>query len=296
MGRDLWEHSQAVKTIVDQASQSTGIDLKDLLWNASEDDLKNTDKAQIAITTVNLASAAVLEESGLECDGVAGFSLGEYAALQLAGVFSVEDLFAIVKARGDAMAEASNALRTDSGQPGMAAVLGLDYDTVDELCKNRLTDVYIANYNSPNQIVVSATAEGLSSAESVFKEAGARRVIPLKVSGPFHSPLMVKAKERFAEYLSSYTFSDPKVPIYSNVTGKRISGGTEAKELCVQQIVSAVRWVDDEKAIVADGFNRVIEAGPGKVLAGLWKSVGGEIPCLPAGTVEQIAELAQAGS
>lgn len=296
MGKDLWEHSESVRTIVEQASQSTGLDLKDLLWNASEEDLKNTDKAQIAITTVNLSAATVLVEHGIKPDGVAGFSLGEYVALQLAGVFGVEDLFVIVKARGDAMAEASNALRSESGQPGMAAVLGLESEKVDELCRSRLADVYPANYNSPNQIVVSATAEGLAAAEAVFKEAGARRVIPLKVSGPFHSPLMVKAKERFAEFLASYEFGDPTVPIYSNVTGKRIVTGAEAKELCVAQIVNAVRWVDDEKAIVADGFERVVEAGPGKVLSGLWKSVGGEIPCLAAGTVEQIAEISQVGA
>ncbi|HUX20362.1 MAG TPA: ACP S-malonyltransferase, partial [Spirochaetia bacterium] len=172
MGRDLWENSTAVKTIVEQASESTGLNLKDLLWNATDEDLKNTDKAQIAITTVNLAAAAVLKEQGVHCEGVAGFSLGEYAALQLAGVFSVEELFAIVKARGDAMAEASNALRTDAGQPGMAAVLGLDYEKMVQLCEARLTDVYIANYNSPNQIVISATADGLAQAETVCKEAG----------------------------------------------------------------------------------------------------------------------------
>ena len=291
MGRDLWENSQTVKTIVEQAQAGSGLDLKDLLYNATDEDLKNTDKAQIAITLVNVAAAAVLKEQGVPCDGVAGFSLGEYAALQLAGVFSVEQLFAIVRARGDAMAEASNNLRTEAGQPGMAAVLGLEYEKMASLCETQLKDVYIANYNSPNQIVISATADGLKAAETVCKEAGARRVIPLKVSGPFHSPLMEQARKNFGEYLEGQSFKDPTIPVYSNVTGKPITSGAEAKELCVRQIVSTVRWVDDEEAIVADGFERVIEAGPGKVLAGLWKSVGGDIPCLPAGTVEDIAAI-----
>ncbi len=291
MGRDLWENSQTVKSIVEQAQAGSGLDLKDLLYNATDEDLKNTDKAQIAITLVNVAAGAVLKEQGVPCDGVAGFSLGEYAALQLAGVFSVEQLFAIVRARGDAMAEASNNLRTEAGQPGMAAVLGLEYEKMASLCETQLKDVYIANYNSPNQIVISATADGLKTAETVCKEAGARRVIPLKVSGPFHSPLMEQARKTFGEYLEGQSFKDPTIPVYSNVTGKPITSGAEAKELCVQQIVSTVRWVDDEKAIVADGFERVIEAGPGKVLAGLWKSVGGDIPCLPAGTVDDIAAI-----
>ncbi len=291
MGQDLWQQSPRVKEIFQAASGCTGIDVRELLFRGSEEDLKSTDRAQIAITTVNLAASAFLKEHGVICDGVAGHSLGEYTALYEAGVIGFEDLFSLVKARGEVMAQASNALRTDAGQAGMAAVLGLEYEMITELCRARLHEVYVANHNSPTQVVLSGTAEGLAAAEMVCKEAGAKRVIPLKVSGPFHSPLIEAAREAFAEVIAPYHFSDPVLPVYSNVTGASIASGNEAKELCVRQIVSTVRWVDDERAILGDGFERCIEAGPGKVLTGLWKSMSDTVKCHPAGTVEQVEQL-----
>jgi len=291
MGQDLWQQSPRVKEIFQAASGCTGIDIRELLFRGSEEDLKSTDRTQIAITTVNLAASAFLKEQGVTCDGTAGHSLGEYTALYEAGVIAFEDLFSLVKARGEVMAAASNSLRSDAGPAGMAAVLGLDYERVVELCKTRLREVYVANHNSPTQVVLSGTAEGLAAAEGVCKEAGAKRIIALKVSGPFHSPLIEAARVAFAEVIAGYHFSDPVLPVYSNVTGRAIRSGEEAKELCVRQIVSAVRWVEDERAILADGFERCIEAGPGKVLTGLWKSVSDTARCHPAGTVEQIEQL-----
>ncbi|HUZ18148.1 MAG TPA: ACP S-malonyltransferase [Spirochaetia bacterium] len=291
MGRDLWDYSAQVKDIVHRASDCTGIDLKHALFNATDEELKNTNLAQVAITTVNIAAAAVLNENGIQCDGAAGFSVGEYSALYVSGVLDFETLYALIKARGDAMAAASEALRSEAGPPGMAAVIGLDYDRVAELCAKQLHNVYIANYNSPTQIVIASTAEGLAAAEGVLKGAGAKRIIPLRVSGPFHTPLIEGARTQFGRAIEPYVFQDPKLPVYSNVTGAVVRSGAEAKDLCVRQVVTAVRWVDDERSILADGFERVVEAGPGRVLTGLWKSVGGEIPCLPAGTVEQIKGL-----
>lgn len=291
MGQDLWQQSPRVKEIFQAASDFTGIDVGELLFRGSEEDLRSTDRAQIAITTVNLAASAYLKERGVSCDGAAGHSLGEYAALFEAGVIGMEALFSLVKSRGEVMAEASNALHGEAGPAGMAAVLGLEYERVAELCRTRLPGVYVANHNSPTQIVLSGTAEGLAAAEAVCKEAGAKRIIPLKVSGPFHSPLIEAAREAFARVISGYPFADPRCPVYSNVTGKVIASGEEARELCVRQIVSTVMWVEDERAILADGFERCIEVGPGKVLTGLWKSVGDAVKCHPAGTVEQVEEL-----
>ncbi len=293
MGRDLWEHSARVREIFEAASAAAAFDVRALIFEGTEEELQGTDRAQIAITTVNLAASAVLRERGLSCDGAAGFSLGEYAALYEAGVIALEDLFPIVTARGEAMAAASDALRTDAGPAGMAAVLGLDYSRIKELCETRLRDVYVANYNSPTQTVLSGTAEGLAEADRLCKEAGAKRFIALKVSGPFHSPLIDGARAELKRHLEAYTFRDPRLPVYSNVTGAAIRTGAEAKELCVRQIVSTVRWVDDERAVLADGFTRCVEAGPGRVLTGLWKSVGETVPCAPAGTIEQIEALVE---
>jgi len=291
MGQDLWQQSPRVKEIFQAASDCTGIDIRELLFHGSEEDLKSTDRTQIAITTVNLAASAFLKERGVTCDGVAGHSLGEYTALYEAGVIAFDDLFSLVKSRGEVMAEASNALRSEAGSAGMAAVLGLEYAKIEELCRSRLSEVYVANHNSPTQIVLSGTAEGLAAAERVCKEAGAKRIIPLKVSGPFHSPLIEAAREAFARVIAGYRFSAPVLPVYSNVTGAAIGSGDEAKDLCVRQIVSTVKWVEDERAILADGFERCIEAGPGKVLTGLWKSVSDTVRCHPAGTVELVEQL-----
>ena len=172
----------------------------------------------------------------------------------------------------------------------MAAVIGLSFDDISALTAG-LQDVYVANYNSPTQIVVSGTQAGLNAFETACKDKGARRFIRLKVSGPFHSPLLKQAKDEFQSALESVPFSDPVIPLYSNVTGKRITAGSEAKRLCAEQIVSTVRWVDEENGILADAYERCLEAGPGSVLCGLWKAVSRETPCLPAGSMDDIDKI-----
>ena len=139
--------------------------------------------------------------------------------------------------------------------------------------------------------MLSGTAEGLAAAEAAFDAAGARRFIVLKVSGPFHSPLLEEARLGLEEALAKVPFADPRAPVYSTVTGQRIGSGEEARELCVRQVVSTVRWVDEEQSILADGFQRCLEVGPGSVLGGLWKSFTRDVPCLPAGKKEEIARI-----
>lgn len=292
MGKDLWEKSEQVKQLFELASDNTGIEMKKLIFEGSEEELKATDKTQVAITLINVSAGAALKERGIEADGAAGFSLGEYSALYEAGVIKLEDLFPIVKARGDLMERASRNQDSPSGNPGMAAVLGLTFEEVSEVLDN-LEGVYLANYNSPVQIVVSGTYEGIEKCEAVFEEAGARRVIPLKVSGPFHSPLLEEARAGLEEVLADYSYSDPQIPVYANVTGERVASGEEAKRLCVQQVVSSVRWVDEEKSIVSDGYDRFLEVGPGTVLTGLWKYVSKEVKCNPAGKLEEIDQIAE---
>ncbi len=172
----------------------------------------------------------------------------------------------------------------------MAAVIGLHPSEVEKIAAE-LSGVYPANFNSPVQTVVSGTASGLAAAESRFKEAGAKRVIRLKVSGPFHSPLLAGAQETFSRELDRIEFRDPVLPVYSNVTGSLVRSGAEARSLCISQIVSPVRWTDEEAALVREGYSPCLEVGPGTVLAGLWKAVSSEIPCLPAGTIEDIGKI-----
>lgn len=292
MGMDLWEQSPAVRALFDQASEASGMDMKKLLSQATAEELQATDKAQPAITLVNLAAAAALEEKGIRPAGCAGFSLGEYAALCQAGVVSLRDVFPIVKVRGRLMEEASRAIDGSAGAPGMAAVLGLPPETVAGTVEPLGSEgVYLANYNSPGQVVLSGTATGLAKAEAALKAAGAKRIVRLKVSGPFHCPLMEGAAKGLAEALAGFTFSEPRLALYSNVTGRIIRTAAEAKELCVKQVVSMVRWVTVEESVLADGFDGLYEAGPGTVLGGLMKALRPEARCAPAGRAQDIANL-----
>lgn len=292
MGKDYWEKSDDVKNLFKTASESTSMDLEKLLFEGSAEDLKATDKTQVAITLVNLASALMLKNKGIESDVAAGFSLGEVSALWDAGIISSEDLFPLVKQRGSIMEKVSRSLDTPEGSPGMAAVIGMDYDKVDSIIKNNnISDLFIANYNSNVQIVLSGTDSALNKGEGIFKENGARRFIRLKVSGPFHCPLLKDAETEYAEALESFKFNDPVKKVFSNVTGEEIKSGDEAKKLCSRQLTSAVLWVKEEKALLDFGVEKCYEAGPGNVLGGLWKAVSKDIKCFPAGTLEAIEAL-----
>jgi len=290
--------SEGVKKIFDAASAAFGRDAQAMLRDSDADTLKRTDMSQPTVTLANLAAAAYLAEQGWKPKACAGFSLGEYAALVCAGVISAEDCLRLVKARGAAMQANADRLREAAGgdasaAPGMAAIVGLAPSEVEKLIAQwGVKDLYAANINSPKQVAVSGTAPALNEAETRFKEAGAKRVIRLQVAGPFHSPLLVDAAEAFRPALEAVSFSDPKTALYSNVTGKLVASGAEAKKLALAQITSPVRWVDEEAAIIAaGGFEACLEVGPGKVLQGLWKDSGSELPCCAAGTVEDIGKL-----
>jgi [acyl-carrier-protein] S-malonyltransferase len=261
-----------------------------LIFEGTEDDLKATDKQQVAITVVNLAAATILREHAVRPDAVAGFSLGEFSALCEAGVVSVKDAIRIVRARGEIFERVSRSLDSPSGSPGMAAVVGLEFDKLSSVLEG-IEGVTPANYNAPTQIAISGTAKGLDAAEAALKAAGARRFIRLKVSGPFHSPLLDEAKTAFGAFLEAIPFAEPKIALYQNVTGKRTHSAADAKKLVVEQVVSTVRWVDLERTLIGDGVERFIEVGPGTVLAGLLKAVADNRPCLPAGKIEQINQI-----
>ncbi|MCY4484627.1 MAG: ACP S-malonyltransferase [Spirochaetaceae bacterium] len=293
MGKDLFAASATVRELFGQASDATGLDLEALLFRGSAEDLQATNRTQIAVTLVNLAVARALAERGVEAHGYAGFSVGEYAALAAAGVIADGDLFRIVQARGEAMEAASRGADTDGGPAGMAAVIGLPPERVTAVLAG-VDGAWAANFSSPAQVVLAGTAEGLAAAEQACTAAGARRFVALKVSGPFHSPLIESARVRFAEVVAGFTFHDPAHPVYANVTGGRIASGAEAKRLCVEQIVSSVQWVTEIHNLVEDGFERFLETGPGKVLTGLMRGFDTGVQCTPVGTMEQVEAAAAA--
>lgn len=308
MGIDLYDadpHNQAgVRTLFDRASDVWGSDITSLLCSDAEI-LKRTDASQLAITVVSLAAAKVLAWRGVTPTACAGFSLGEYPALCLAGVLDEEETLRLVAERGRIMQEAVDAMAStaaNSGRgPGMTAVLGLSPERVDEVLESLASDaetipacaVWGANYNSPVQTVISGTGEGLAQAEEALKAAGARRCIALKVAGPFHSPLMAEAGAQFAAALEPVTFRDPVLPLFSNVTGSRVYCGAEAKKNAVQHISSPVRWTAEEAVLASlienqsggssNGSSDLVECGPGRILAGLWADSKLAGTCVPWG-------------
>jgi [acyl-carrier-protein] S-malonyltransferase len=274
-----------------------------LLRDSSPEALKRTDVSQPAITLANLTAAAYLAAKGIKPSGAAGFSLGEYSALAAAGVISGEDCLFLVAKRGEAMQAAIDRINgrsegsNDPKPPGMAAVIGLAPEQVEVLIaewkKDGLTELNAANINSPRQVAVSGSAAALEEAEKRFKEAGAKRFMRLQVAGPYHSPFMKEAAAEFDAHLDKVRFNDPVIPIFSNVTGKQILGGEEAKTLAHRHILEGVRWTDEEAALSLLQPEALLEVGPGKVLQGLWKDTGSAIPCYGAGTAAEINELAK---
>ncbi len=297
MGKDLYEASDEIRAIYKRATEVSGFDVAALVFDGTEDDLKATDKQQVAITVTSLAARRFLLDRGITSTGAAGFSLGEYAALVDAEVITLDDVLVAVRERGNIMERVSRESDSAEGPAGMIAVVGMDLPTVEGiLAEASVADAYPALYNNPGQTVVSATATGLDAAESALKSAGARRVIRLKTSGPFHCPLMSGAREAFAEVLNALSFANPTKRYYSNVTGALVTTGDEARTLCLDQLVTTVNWTAEMLSLLGDGYDRLLEVGPGTVLAGHWKALSkstevGDLSVFPAGSREQIEAL-----
>lgn len=300
MAKDLCESYKSAKDCLEKISRTADKDIAGLLWNSTQEELSRSDNSQLAITAHSLILIEVLKEKGISPCAVAGFSLGEWPALYAAGVLSFEDLIFAVKRRGEIMQSVCDEIAAENQgkAPGMAAVLGLSEEQVKELIKGR-NDVFAVNMNSPVQTVVSGTAVGLSECERICKEAGAKRVVMLKVAGPFHSILMQKAADQFEKVLENITFNNPSLTIFSNVSGKEMTTGQEAKENAVRHIISPVLWTTEEKhfaSMMASDENsqwRLLEVGPGSVLSGLWakSGVNSDIQCFPCGTMELISKI-----
>ncbi|MFW6344028.1 MAG: ACP S-malonyltransferase [Sediminispirochaetaceae bacterium] len=281
MGKDLYDTHEEVRSLFELAADSSGRDVESLMFNADEGELKETINTQIVVTLMNLALRRYLKKMGVESEGAAGFSLGEWSAYVDTGVLTEEQVFPLVIRRAELMAEAAEKQPKLKDGSAMAAVMGLDPQIVEETLSG-MEDVYPANYNSSVQTVISGSAPAVESAGTALKEAGAKRVIPLKVSGPFHTPLLEAAAKGFAEYLGGYEFKRPTKPLYSNVSGSRVTEPEEIRRNASLQIISPVRWKEEIHTIAAGDYERCIECGPGKVLTGLWKKNDTPLTCIPA--------------
>ncbi|WP_407396436.1 ACP S-malonyltransferase [Treponema sp.] len=300
MAKDIAESSPAAKKVIDDISAITGLDMAKLLWESTPEDLARSDNSQIAITAASLATMAALKEKGIEPSSAMGFSLGEFPALYAAGVLSFEDVIKVVRQRGIIMQKVCEeiAAKSEGHAPGMTAVLGLSQDLVKALVEP-IEDAYAANMNSDKQTVVSGTFDALDKVEAAAKDAGARRAVRLKVAGPFHSPLMQDAAVEFEKFLADVKFNDPKINLFSNVTGGKVLDGDQAKKAAVLHLTHPVLWTDEEACLAGvikeDGIENsaVLEVGPGKVLSGLWSQTefGAGIAATPVNTAETISNL-----
>jgi len=271
MGKDLVAKFSYTKKFFDEADRSLGFELSKLCFEGPEDELKKTENTQPALLTVSAICLEALRSFGnITAEAVAGHSLGEYTALYAAGSLSFKDAVKLVNLRGRFMQTA-----VPLGEGTMAAILGLDHNMVKDICIKASSKgvVEAANINSPGQIVISGKTAGVAEASRLCKEAGAKRVIELQVSAPFHSSLMKPAADRLAEELNKITIKDASIPVVSNVTADYATSAGTIKELLIRQMTSPVLWEDSVSKMTNDGFDTFIEIGPGKVLTGLIKKI-----------------------
>ena len=300
MVKDVAESFSSAKKVIDDVSSIINLDMAKLLWESDAAELSRSDNSQIAITAASLALMAALKDKNIEPSAAMGFSLGEFPALYAAGVLSFEDVVKVVRKRGLIMQKVCEeiAAKNEGHAPGMTAVLGLPPEKVKEIASG-IKDAYAANMNSVKQTVVSGTFDALAAVEKAASEAGARRAVRLKVAGPFHSPLMQDAAVEFEKAIADVNFNDPKIKLFSNVTGKECVSGEEAKKSAVLHLTNPVLWTDEEDCLAsvmkADGFDKwaALEVGPGKVLSGLWGNTdyNASIAVLPVNTTESVNNL-----
>ena len=300
MAEDICTQYPAARAVIDKMSNTSGEDIASFLWHTEPDELSRSDRSQLAITAMQIAITTVLQEHGITPAAVAGFSLGEFSALYAAKVLDLATMTKLVTLRGKIMQKYCEKLDVQSkatgGGCGMAAVLKLPPEKVVEVLKPYADPdtgvAFAANLNSPMQTVVSGTAEGLDTAERLCKEAGAKRFVRLAVAGPFHSPLMRGAAEEFSAALQDVQFNEPAIPIFSNVTGKRLLTGAEAKKNAVLHLTHPVHWLEEEREIAAlANAAALLEIGPGMTLCNLWRDSGCAGNCRPTGTAEQLAAI-----
>lgn len=267
MGKDLYDHSHALKARFELANEILGFDIADTMFNGSPDDLKQTSVTQPAIFIHSVVLAEALGDA-FQPDVVAGHSLGEFSALVAAGALSFEDGLKLVSERAQAMQAAC-----DETPSTMAAVLGLEDDVVERVCQETEGVVVAANYNCPGQLVISGEVPAIEAACAALTEAGARRALVLPVGGAFHSPLMESARERLAAAIAAAPFQAPRCPVVQNVNASPETDPEVIRENLIAQLTAPVRWTQSMHKMIELGATEAIEVGPGKVLQGLFKKV-----------------------
>jgi [acyl-carrier-protein] S-malonyltransferase len=288
MGKDFYDSAPAVKKLFEEANDVVGFDLASLCFNGPDEILKLTENTQPALLVHSTMALNILRENGIESILVAGHSLGEFSALVAAGALQFRDAVKLVRLRGQFMQEA-----VPVGVGTMAAVIGLDIETLKNLCEEVSEDTCLvqpANLNSPVQTVIAGHKEAVAKVSEKALEAGAKKAVLLPVSAPFHSSLMKTAEVKLQKELEKTEFKDLSCPIITNVEAKLISKGSEARVALVKQVCSPVRWSQTMEVMVNQGIETVIELGPGKVLSGLIKRFNKDINCLQVNDQNSLAK------
>lgn len=289
MGQSLIENKQDLQRVFNIADEKLGYSLSDIMLKGPEDMLKRTENTQPALLTMSVAVLEAMKEYDITPDYVAGHSLGEYSALVCAKSISFEDAVHTVRQRGLFMEEA-----VPAGEGAMAAILGMDRHAlleVTEEVSNNGDSVQLANLNCPGQIVISGTAEGVRKASELAKEKGAKRVIPLQVSGPFHSSLMKPAAEKLSTVLDEITISEAEVPVIANVTADVVTNSADIKEKLIEQVYSPVLWEDTVRRLLDLGVDTFVEIGAGNVLSGLVRKVQRRVNVYSISDIESIEAM-----
>lgn len=294
MGRDWYDQFPPARARFDQADKILGYSLSRVCFEGPEEELNSTRLSQPALFTMSAAILSVLAEQKFthrSTSIAAGLSLGEYTALHFAGTFSFEDGLALVAKRGQYMQEAC-----DAAPSGMASILGLSAADGESVCRQASSEgvVVVANINSPGQIVFSGTQKALEKAVELAKARGARRAIPLKVAGAYHSPLMSPADQKLAKAIEQVTVNAPQVPVLSNVTADYVRAPAEIRSLLARQVLSTVRWSESMEKAGLSGVTRFLEIGPGTVLAGLMRKIRPEAEVLSIDKVSDMAKVQHA--
>ena len=270
MGKEFYDTMQVCRNVFDLASEASGLDVAKLCFEEN-DQINITEYTQIAMLTTEAAIYAAIKEKGITPDVTAGLSLGEYGALIASGVMSMKDAFTVIRKRGIYM---QNAVPTGGA---MSAVLGLGADIIEKICEDTEGIVSIANYNCPGQIVITGEKAAVDAAAAACSEAGAKRCVPLKVSGPFHSAMLKGAGEKLADALESVEIHDIKVPYITNVTADYVKSPADVKDYLTQQVSSSVRWQQTIERLIADGADEFVEIGPGRSLSGFMRKINRDV-------------------
>ena len=286
MGKDFYDAIPVCREMFELAGKASGLDVAGLCFEEN-DKINITEYTQIAMLAAEVAILKAVEDTGVKPDVTAGLSLGEYGALAASGVMSPEDVFKVVRQRGIYMQEA-----VPTGG-AMTAVLGLDASVIEKVCEETEGIVSIANYNCPGQIVITGEEGAVAAAAPSLTEAGAKRCVPLKVSGPFHSQMLADAGDRLGKVLEEVAVCDIQVPYIANVTADYVTDKGQVKELLTKQVSSSVRWEQTIRRMIEDGVDTFIEIGPGKTLSGFMRKISREVKTVSIEKLEDLQKLSE---